>query len=97
VVLEAWSSGKPVLASRVGGLQALIRDGETGLFIDPNGEDAAGDLASRLHRLSDDAGLRKRLGEAGLKEARSQYDWAQIGRKLEELYQRAEEHCAQRS
>jgi glycosyltransferase involved in cell wall biosynthesis len=96
VVLEAWSAGRAVIASRVGGLQGLVRDGDTGLFIDPNATDAAEDLAAKLGRLAADRAWREKLGEAGRREARANYDWPMIGRQLETLYQRAEEHCARR-
>lgn len=36
VVLEAWSAGLPVLASAVGGLKQLVRDGENGLLFEPD-------------------------------------------------------------
>jgi len=97
VVLEAWSAGRPVIASRVGGLQALLREGETGVFIDPNATDAAADLAAKLQRFAADPGFREQLGAAGLREARANYDWAKIGQQLENLYQRAEENCARRA
>jgi len=97
VVLEAWSSGKPVIASQVGGLQSLVREGETGFFIDPNRPAAAASLAARMEQLAADPALRRRLGEAGRAEALAGYDWAKIGGQLETLYQRAEAHCARRS
>ena len=97
VVLEAWSSGKPVIASCVGGLQALVRDGETGFFFDPNASDAATDLAAKLNRFATEPELKNKVGANGLREAKSKYDWAQIGQQLETLYQRAEENCARRS
>ncbi|MCP5519256.1 MAG: glycosyltransferase family 4 protein [Verrucomicrobiales bacterium] len=93
VVLEAWSAGLPVVASRVGGLQALIRDGETGRFFDPNAAAAADDLAALIARLATDPEGRRRLGEAGREEARTQYDWVRIHEQLEALYRRAEEHA----
>lgn len=94
VVLEAWSAGKPVVASRVGGLQALLRDNETGRFVDPNAPDAPTALAASLGLLAASPELRQQLGEAGRREALEHYDWARIGARLEELYQRAEEHRA---
>jgi glycosyltransferase involved in cell wall biosynthesis len=97
VVLEAWSAGRAVIASRVGGLQSLVRDGETGIFMDPNAADAADDLAGKLQNVAADAGFREKLGAAGLREARANYDWTKIGQQLENLYQRAEENCARRA
>ena len=96
VVLEAWSSGKPVIASRVGGLQALVRDGETGIFIDLNANDAAIDLAAKLNRFANEPELKHQIGANGRREAKSKYDWTQIGQQLESLYLRAEENCAKR-
>ena len=96
VALEAWSAGKAVLANHVGGLRALIRDGENGLFISPGAEGNAGELAQRLRALVRDPGLRQRLGEAGRAEAVGRYDWSRVASELESLYQAAEAHAARR-
>lgn len=45
VIVEAFASGLPVIASRLGSMAALVRDGETGLLFNPG--DAA-DLANKL-------------------------------------------------
>jgi glycosyltransferase involved in cell wall biosynthesis len=58
--VEALACGTPVVASAVGGLKEIVRDGETGLLI------ASGDpgvLTSALVRLQDGA-LRARLAAA---------------------------------
>jgi glycosyltransferase involved in cell wall biosynthesis len=49
VVLEALARGVPVIASRVGGLPALIRDGETGFLVEP-GDNA--EIARHLRHLA---------------------------------------------
>ena len=87
VAVEAMASGRPVCASRVGGLQDIVVDGETGFLFDAG--DAAG-LAERLAQLLDDAELRRRMGAVGRDRARTEYDWARVVRKyygplLEEL------------
>lgn len=61
-VIEAMLSGVPVLATRVGGVPEIIRDGETGLLV-PAGDDAA--LAAQVHRLLTQPDLRRQLAEAG--------------------------------
>jgi len=93
VVLEAWCAARPVVVSRVGGLQALVREAETGLFFDPAADDAADQLAERLTRLHADPDLRRRLGEAGKRDAFDQYDWSRISGRLEDIYQLAEAHA----
>ncbi|MBS0656931.1 MAG: glycosyltransferase family 4 protein [Verrucomicrobia bacterium] len=96
VVLEAWSAGLPVVVSSVGGLRALVRQDETGLFFDPEGESAAERLAERILFAAARPELRRRLGAAGLAEARAQYDWDRIHDRLEGIYARAEAHAASR-
>lgn len=96
VVLEAWSSGKPVVANRVGGLKSLVRHGENGLFINPDTEAGAGDLAARLRVLSAAPALRLQLGSFGRAEARSRYDWSRVAGELEKLYRAAEANAARR-
>lgn len=51
VVLEAWSAGVPVLASRTGGLAELIHDGDNGALVLPEDADA---LAGRIQDLLED-------------------------------------------
>ncbi len=96
VVLEAWCAGRAVIASRVGGLQALIREGETGLFFDPESSDAPAQLAALLANLHADPARRHSLGQAGRAEALAHYDWSRIGARLETIYQQAEESAARR-
>jgi glycosyltransferase involved in cell wall biosynthesis len=59
VAAEAAAAAVPVVATRVGGLPEVVRDGETGLLVAPGDPDA---LAAAVGRLLDDAELRARLG-----------------------------------
>lgn len=61
-MIEALAAGKPLVASAVGGIPEVVREGETGLLVPPG--DAAA-LADALRRLVEDAPLRARLGSAG--------------------------------
>src|SRR5205823_4337247 len=60
-VLEAMSAGKPVVGTRVVGIQEVITDGQTGLLAAPNDPPA---LAQALLRVRRDAGLGPRLADA---------------------------------
>jgi glycosyltransferase involved in cell wall biosynthesis len=62
VALEAMACGKPVVASAVGGLPEIVRDGETGLLVSPKDPAA---LAEAIARLLDDSDLRRELGWTG--------------------------------
>jgi glycosyltransferase involved in cell wall biosynthesis len=61
VLLEAMAFGRPIVASRVGGIPHYVRDGETGLLFES--EDVDG-LAARLARVLSDPALAARLGRA---------------------------------
>jgi len=58
VVLEALAAGVPVIASRVGGLSALVRNGETGFLVEPG--DTPG-IARHLQHLANDLEELERL------------------------------------
>jgi glycosyltransferase involved in cell wall biosynthesis len=59
VVVEAFCRGRGVVASRVGGIPDLVRDGETGVFVEPGDAQA---LADALVRALSDRALAERLG-----------------------------------
>lgn len=62
VFVEAAASGLPTVATDVGGVSEMMRDGETG-FLVPLDDPAA--LQRALQTLIDDASLRTRMGQAG--------------------------------
>jgi glycosyltransferase involved in cell wall biosynthesis len=62
ICLEAYSAGKPVIASRIGGLPEVVRDKETGLLF---GAGSAEALAKKMVDLWEDAERAREMGEAG--------------------------------
>lgn len=85
VIPTAFAFGKPVTATRVGGIPDMVRDGETGLLVPPNDPEA---LRSALKRLMDDPDLRSRLGKAGQEFARTELSWTSIAEKHAEFYRK---------
>src|SRR5262249_14693904 len=73
--VEAMAAGKPVVASRIGGLPFTVADGATGLLCEP-GDPV--DLARKLETLLDDAALRERMGLAGRRRFEDCYAWPVI-------------------
>lgn len=67
VIPQAFASGRPVIATSVGGIPELVRHEETGLLV-PAGDSAA--LAAAMIRLIQQPALRIKLGNAGLEYAR---------------------------
>lgn len=80
-VIEAGAMAKPVVASRIGGVEELVVGGETGLLVPPG--DAAA-LAQALVNELRDADLARRLGKAGHRQARQRFD---AGRNIEQVIQ----------
>ncbi len=83
VVLEAWAAGVPVVASRVGGLASLVKDGVSG-FLVPAGEPQG--FASAATRLIQDRNLAASFVEAARREVREQYSWPAVAARLENFY-----------
>ncbi|MEN4011014.1 MAG: glycosyltransferase [Chloroflexota bacterium] len=82
VALEAMACGTPVVASQVGGLGFLIRDGVTGYAI-PDGEPEL--LGNRLMELILNPDLRKQLGSQASQLAQD-YSWERIAKEIIQLY-----------
>ena len=82
VVLEAQACGIPVVATAVGGTPELVRDGETGLLLEPDDPQA---LATAIDRLRSDGGLRERLVKAGREQAAT-LTWAASAEQMAEIY-----------
>ena len=83
VVLEAMASGLPVVAVRAGGVGDIVRNGGTGLLIEPG--DPPSRFAEALIRLVDDSALRRDLAEAARAYAATQ-TWDAIMGGLRERY-----------
>jgi glycosyltransferase involved in cell wall biosynthesis len=62
VALEAMERARPVIAARIGGLEDIVRDGETGYLV-PSVDPQA--LTEAMLRLARDPALARRMGEAG--------------------------------
>jgi len=64
VLVEAMAAGLPIVASRVGGIPDLVKDGENGLLVPPADTSA---LEKAISSLLHDGARRKRMGKAGKK------------------------------
>ena len=85
---EASSSGRAVIAARAGGVPEAVRDGETGLLVEP---DRPAELADAMRRLLRDRKLTQRLGAAGRREIERYYNWDRVAADLERIAAEAAE------
>ena len=83
VALEAMACGAPVIASQVGGLAYLVRDGETGYTIPDNDPEA---LCEKLTLLLGNPDLRSTMGLRAVTHARD-YAWERIAAQIVDVYQ----------
>ena len=82
VALEAMACGTPVIASEVGGLAFLVRDGETGFHVPDRDPEA---LADKLQLIINTPALRAKLGHQAAEYAK-QYAWPVITEKIMKVY-----------
>jgi glycosyltransferase involved in cell wall biosynthesis len=84
-IIEAMAAGKPVVATRVGGVPDVVLDGDTGILVPPNDVER---LARALERVLRDDAMRREMGEAGRRIARERFDIIQTVQSYEALYAR---------
>ncbi|MFQ5685362.1 MAG: glycosyltransferase family 4 protein [Candidatus Scalindua sp.] len=83
VLIEAMALGKPVVASSVGGILDLVRNGENGILVPPRDSDALGEAILQLIRNKDMAG---ELGKNGKAKIYPEFDASVMVRQVDDLY-----------
>jgi glycosyltransferase involved in cell wall biosynthesis len=83
VIIEAMACGRAVIASQAGGASELFKDGQNALAHPPADSTI---LAQQIERLSNDEGLRSRLGAAGRMTAERLYKRERLAKELLAVY-----------
>jgi glycosyltransferase involved in cell wall biosynthesis len=81
--IEALAAGRPVVATRVGGVPDVVVDGEDGYHVEPGDIDS---LAERLHALAGDPERRRTMGEHGRARVLSRYAVSRLIDDVDRLY-----------
>jgi glycosyltransferase involved in cell wall biosynthesis len=84
VLVEAMAAGRPVIASRSGGVPEVVVDGETGLLVSP---ESPAELAAAISRLVASPEEANRMGAAGRDRARSHFGAGRMAEQMTALYE----------
>lgn len=82
-IMEALAMGKAVVATRVGGIPDLIKDGENGFLVEPNNPEM---LAQKIKGLMENKTLREKFGKAGREWVSKNYEWNDGIKKFAQLF-----------
>ena len=85
VLLEAMASGKPCVATRAGGVEDAVINGETGLLVPPADSYS---LYHAIHTLLTDDKLSKEFGTAGRKRVEKYFTWDKVAKRTIEVYKK---------
>jgi glycosyltransferase involved in cell wall biosynthesis len=83
VIAEAMACGKPVIATKVGGIPEVVSDGETGFLVDKG---SPGQVVDRMLTLLRDENLRRKLGESGRERVRTLFGLSENVEQVVALY-----------
>jgi glycosyltransferase involved in cell wall biosynthesis len=92
-IMEYMASARAIVATRVGGVPDLIRDGTEGLLVEPGDERA---LAGATLRLLRDPALRRDLGQAAKERQRREFSLRAFQARVEDLYVELYERSSRR-
>jgi sugar transferase (PEP-CTERM/EpsH1 system associated) len=82
-ILEAMASGVPVVATRVGGADEMVVDGDTGILVPPSD---AKRMADALERLVSNASLRQAMGSAGRRRTHQEFSLEGMVERYQSFY-----------
>ena len=82
IYLEAMAWGKPVIGCDVGGVPEIVEDGETGILIPPEDENA---LAGAIIKLKDEK-LRAKIGEKGRRKVENDFSNKKMAENTYKIY-----------
>jgi glycosyltransferase involved in cell wall biosynthesis len=83
MIAEGMAYGKPIVATRVGGIPELVVDGESGFLVERGDSER---IADRILELIDDHDLRERMGRAGSEIVTARFDLKRNVAELVDAY-----------
>lgn len=84
VFLEAWSFGKPVIASEMTSIRDIVQDEKDGIIV----KHSSIAVAEGVSRLLTNSTLRKKMGAGGLRRVKQMHSSEEIGKQISEIHRR---------
>ena len=84
VFLEAMAMGLPIVTTYAHGNEDIIENGKNGFMVEPNNPDK---LAEKIIYLLNNEEIRRKIGKLNRKEAVEKYDWKNIARRVQNIYE----------
>jgi glycosyltransferase involved in cell wall biosynthesis len=82
-LIEALAAERPVVSTRVGGVESIVEHGVSGFLCDKTDVES---FAQHLAKLVNDESLRQRMGQTGAEHVRTNYTYQRLVKDVSELY-----------
>lgn len=83
VNVEAMACEKPVIATRIGAIPEVVKDGKTGILVPPNDVDA---IVNAISYLMEDTNLARKMGASGRNRVLRFFTWKSVARRALKAY-----------
>lgn len=94
VILEAMACSTPVVASNIGGIPYIVRDGKTGFLVRPR---SPKEIAEKVNIILDSDKLRLAMGERCRKLIEDKYTWEKAAGAIRDSYNQALKHVIKKA
>ena len=83
-ILEAMGAGLPIVATQVGGINNMIKDGVNGLLVEPRNSKP---LAAKISELIKNTALRQKISEQARLDAEGMFNFNKMLKETKEIYE----------
>lgn len=89
VILEAMACSTPVVASNIGGIPNIVKEGKTGFLVKPR---SASEIAEKVNKIVNDEKLRMTMGDRCRKFIEEKFTWEKAARSILDNFERLLKH-----
>ncbi len=89
VILEAMACSTPVVASNIGGIPNIVKDGKTGFLLRPR---SAADIAEKVNKILSSEKLRIAMGERCRKFIEEKFTWEKAAGVIRDTFEKSLQH-----